>query len=467
MKLQKTYVKNNQLTLYNLIKEGIELSSTVRATSTYYHKKEEQKTKASEYVNKLVDYDRSLPLLLSNIEGTNEYFKQLTIKHVILKGASSITSNLVTDWNKYELNVIRNTLLKTKISYVLRIFKEVSEIKNIQRLKNLILWYVNQQSDYSIIKYRNKFKDLLNYALGNAECTKIYKKGSDNQKYAFILDSKVKVYDGLFKDYYSLETETHIQNWFQLAKNIDVDTIYGLVSTKKNPVYKTFIVDGKITDSFKKTLEKRNKTTTDDQLLRQTKRRKSLGLKTEVDASKVSAEAVYKTRIETKDKDAVKDFKVTPINLGFQNPLIVSDYSYSTAGSKDSKNTVKVQIEHLTDCVMKGHPQGKWTSCSTVSNFAEPIVKSLKDDHDGIIIISDGYENYPYHGFLNDIADKLPKIIHLNPMFSSEQTVRQLGDKIVTLAGEPKQINTQLTMNLLEIDIVKYLEKQYNGLLQN
>lgn len=466
MKLQKTYARNNQLTLYNLIKEGIELSSTVRANSTYYHKKEEQKEKANEYVNKLVNYERSLPLLLSNIEGTNEYFKQLTIKHILLKGAFVISSNLVEDWNKYELNVIKNTLLKTKISYVLRIFKEVSEIKNIQRLKNLILWYVNQQSDYSIIKYRNKFKDLLNYALGNAECTRIYKKGSDNQKYTFILNSKVRVYDGLFKDFYSLDTETNKTKWFKLAQNIDKDTVYGLISSGLNPLYDYWKKNGKITDEFKKEFESVNKTTTDDQLVRQTKRRSSLGLETKVDASKVSAETVYKTRIETNDKNAVKEFKVTPINLGFENPLIVADQTYSTSGSSDSKNTVKAQIQHLVDCVNAGATEGTIVEVKGVSDLAGPIISHL-DQQDGIIIISDGYENYPYHGFLNDIADKLPKIVHLNPMFSAEQTVRSLGDKIVTLAGEPKQIATQLTMNLLEIDIVKYLEKQYNELLQN
>ncbi len=517
-------VPQNQLpVLAKAIQEGLEVSIGARATSTHDHSKDEQVTTARAKVVELRNLDKTLPLLLASMKGSSKFFRQEALRYELEGGAFNGTCNILRsdDWfETYQKNVVENLLYSLDITYILRLYISFIGQVNNRRTNTMFLRYIYGQGPVQWIKYRTKINRILRYIYGKKKYAKLIgiaetlktptvlmatadrdlfdkevMKYSDNSTDLMVdlllfANRKLKGSDQeLLKDYFKMFTTSDRKTFFKLAANFDKTMIMGIISSGNNPLFDSFYKeeDGKkvLRDIVKKEVMKSNKVTSDEKKLRETRKRKSLGLKsTSVSASKVSAEALYKTEMagatDKKVKQAKKaKIKANKIDLPYNKIGIILDTSLSSAGGRDSQNTILALSKYVKD-VLKASVKKATVEKTQGSNtnLCEAYVNLMIEsggDIDALFVVSDGYENAPYEGALNDLLgvtfDKLGRmfpVIHCNPIVSAEMkaSTRKLGAEVVTMAiTDPVQIESQMNSHLLLLDTRAYLKKEYSKLL--
>lgn len=504
-------------TVIGAVKAGLEVSSTARATSTKYHSKTDQVEAAQVAVNNLRVVDKSLPLLLSNMKDCTQFFIYETLKQE-LKGGSNSGRVVLLDselwFDAAQEFMLLEALSKLTLPRALRLAVDLIEdgVSN-NRTKRVITKYVfSSMNEFRIVKYRTKYQKILkglhrkwydsvSMELSDNDSTvlgvvsgRFFNKYTEAGELLSLEDFVVfinflnKNYTKVLKkdypviySYHKLYTETDERKWFEYTKVVDNSVIYGIVSTVKNPLFETFFdAESKLKDIFKTKLEKADKASSDEQTLRKTKRLETLGVSKSYQVENVSSEALLKTKYESRgliDNQIKSKARSNKINLPYGSAIVVLDHSLSSKGSVDSKNTLLAQIDYLGAVLQESLEQCfVYETQGEHTDLAGPVIEGLEENPDveAILIVSDGYENYPYHGFLNDLIEEAKSkgfntpIVHFNPQSSSEMKARTrtLGNNIATMAGSsPAQIETQYNLNLIDLNPKQWLENNYSNVL--
>lgn len=497
------------------LKTGLELSSGAKSTSTYYHTKDEQIKAIRAAVESLYKVDKALPILLATMKDCTEFFRQEVLRLELSSGFSNGQMGLVNQqiWldERLQEKMIYTIVNNMQITYALRLFESFNEASiNATRPRKIMLKYIlANMNDFTVVKYGDKFIKILRHALGIERYSatidnlvkylnnephvfselnrEIFKNTtSGNEQIAKLIlfcagKGKAEWYSTMkfTKNYFDAADATTEDKFFEAAKNLDYTVVMGLLSTYKNPLFKSFFVDKKMKPEVKAKLLQGSTVITDDQKVRTKKLQEKTGgvgtSRTDINHSKVKTETLYKTEgTEAAKTQRVQEDKIA---LPYTKIGIIRDVSLSNAGGKDSANTPKVVIEHLAKVLS--------ASCadSTVvdtpvnqSDFTKPFIEIVKQmpDVEAVFVLSDGYENYPYEGCLNEVVARYNKggkavqVIHCAPFVAAEMKAqsRELGSEIISMAvTTPAQIATQMEMRVLEFNPKKYFEDSFRKFL--
>lgn len=493
------------------LREGLEVSSGARSTSTYYHSKDEQRAAIRRKVIELYRVDKSIPLLLASLEDATHYFRQEVLLQELRSGAFEGPQAIVhpEKWIDAGIqdNVIDHILSKLPFTYVLRFFVSLKKekVNNARTRGRMIRWVIGNLNDFSAMKYRNKMRQALLHAYGVNKYLKIV---SEVEKYltdqpndhqllnrevfrhsdlspndvarflAFVERKGERAWYGdtkFIKAFYDACHARTEDEFFAAAEHLDNDVARGIVSNDGicNPLFKEFYEGGKLKKSFTAKLLQNSKTMTDDQKVRTKDLQKRSGsvVRADVDYSKVSTETLYKTEgvLSQRDIRAKED----KIELPYRNIGIIVDKSLSNRGGQDSKGTPAAIIEHLEKTLLASvnYASVAYTS-ENQTDLSKPLVEIIDADPtvEAIFVLSDGYENYPYEGCFSDLMKRLPDVqaIHCSPYVSAEMKAqaRSLGENVISLAiNKPSQITTQMQARLLDFDPRQYFENQFSRFL--
>lgn len=494
------------------VKEGLELSSGARSSSTYYHTKKDQIEAIRKKVESLYNVDKAIPLLLASLDDSTLFFRQEVVRNELAKGALNGPQGIVSPsiWidNKMQEVIVNHIIESLPITYTLRLFSSFKRSVNNSRTSGKIKkWVLANLNDFTAMKYSNGFKDILKHSLGKYKYSAIMRdlhahlNGSphnasklQNQIFKYFPGSsedcaKLLLFvDGsgdheLYKNmkhtgaFHKAKRARTKDTFLKYAELLDTSVALGIISKTENSLFDSFKEsDGKLKASIKGEILSRAKTMSDDQKVRtKSLQEKTSGkVRTDVDYSKVQTETLYKTEgVEIERKVRAKEDK---ISLPYTRIGVIQDISLSNRGGKDSKGTPAAVIEHLVNVLRE--------SCSNVvveqtvttqTDLTKPFVNIIKVDPtvEAIFVLSDGYENFPYEGCLSDMVEKYRKnndvqVIHCSPYVSAEMKAqaRSLGDNIISMAvNKPSQISTQMEARLLDFNPKVYFQKQFEKYL--
>lgn len=503
-KLKEVYAK--------AIQQGLELSSGARGSSTYYHSKDEQIKAIQSKVKELYKIDKSIPLLLASLKDSTLFFRQEVIRNELASGSWGGTQAIVAPkiWFDQGMQdrILDHVLSSLPPTYALRLFTSFADKKgrvNNSRTRDKIRsWVFANLNDFTAVKYRTKFRKALVHAYGVKHSSVII---SNLERYIRNEPHKVDLLNDEVFRYSELDGTTlaklllfvfrkGVSSWytnfkftaaffdaaeakteddfFTNAKLLDVSVAIGLIRTYPNPLFKTFKSDGRIRDGVKSKLLTTSRTLSDNQKVRTKALQEKVGGKSrkDVDYSKVQTETLYKTD-GVKDQQ-IKRVKEDRLSLPFQHIGIVHDVSLSNVGGVGSAEAINSHVVNVlkesvqNNCVIE--------SPKFQTDLTLPFVEIVKQhpDVEAIFIVSDGYENYPYEGCLNDMVKRYrqkggtAQIIHCSPYVSAEQKAqaRSLGSEIISLAvNHPSQIQTQMEARLLDFNPKRYFEQQFSKYL--
>lgn len=520
--MEQLILSNSLLpTIRESLIKGIEISSGAKSSATYYHSKAEQVLAVKEAVKKLYNVSKELPLLLAYQNGATGFFIQEALLNELKNTANGGALNIINpiEWHDNHFSdllikgAIENLDQNNGITYLFRLYQQIkSEKINNKRTRRLFLSYLynHPNIDFIAIKYRNKLKEILLHLYGTKTVSAILKESD-----LFVNNSLYQNHD-LIKnciDKYTTDSDKSLQainlirhafkknvtGWklydqYNLSKSdifssnlIPEEVLLGLISNKNHPQYEDLWSTKDKRENTIKKIRESNKSTTANQVLRQTKKNESLKIEKKVDLEQVTDFiALYKTGYENgfnqelndaieklADKKRINDFYYS--NIG-----IVVDNSDSMSGhSIESKNTPRA-IANFTSKVLEKSAQESFTvkTTSGQTDLASSFVDLIRSnrDFDAIFFLTDGYEN-GYDGLTGEIINKWKSmsgsnaaIYQLSPITGAEvgAKVRNISDQVSTIAiAKPESVQLQMTAKLLEQDTRKWLELQVEQIKLN
>jgi len=493
------------------VKDGLELSSGARSTSTYYHSKNEQISAVRNKVTELYNVDKSIPLLLACMDDSTFFFRQEVLRKELSSGFANGPQGIVAPsvWmdDRLQEAMINHVIGSLPITYALRLFASFKDdsINNSRTRSKIVAWVLANLSDFTVVKYRNKMKAVLQHAFGKRAYSSIIRNlelyMTDRPHDADMLNrdvfkftqmpnkltaklllfvarkGKVEWYSRskYITAYYKTCKARTERTFLEHAKLLDFHTVTGIIASYPNNLFAQFIENGVLRDDIKAKLLEGSKVMSDDQKVRTKKLQQKTGatVRTDVDYSKVQTESLYKTEgVETERKVRAKRDR---IDLPYAKIGIIQDVSLSNRGGKDSKNTPAAIIGALHDTLHESAKAYTELTSTSQTDLAGAFVKLIDqhNDLDAIFVLSDGYENYPYEGCLNDLVERYKRtrniqVIHCSPYVSAEMKAksRDLGPNIISMAvNKPSQISTQMKARMLDFNPRAYFESQFSNFL--
>lgn len=520
-------ISNRQLpTVKEGILRGLEVASGAKSSATYYHKKGDMQAAVRNSVLNLYKISKELPLLLACQRGATGFFIQEALLNELKQTERGGACNIVnpTDWYDEKLGnilivrALHNLDVDSGITYVLRLFAQYKDNKiNNARAKKLVSRFVwtHPNLDFISVKYRNKLKSILMHVYGVKSSTalalvckdfvesgifrneKSRKLAHDSiGKFTDDFERAARAYLFIFgrgkKDYFTDVEKYKVTNQYFKAKtdifsvdSVPEEVIVGLIGNKNHPQYQELWSNKTKRQDTLKQVRERNKVTSANQQVRQTKKNESLGVQKEVKMEQVTDFlALYKTGYENGFTPEInmaidqlaekKKFR----NFAYQNVGIILDKSASMLGHKaESKNTPRAVADFTAKVLKKSCASAKIIETSGQnSDLASAYINLMEQgSYDAVFILSDGYEN-SYDGLLNEVVgafremtgDATP-IYHASPVVGAETNakVRSMGNQISTMAvSKPEAISVQISGKLLEQDTKKWLENQFKMLAE-
>lgn len=516
-----------------VIEDGLNISSGAASKRTYYNSKEDQIAAIKHAISEMYAFDKSIPIVFAALKNSTDYFRTSVLENELSRGSTGGNTHVIDPerwFDDIQDNALWVVLAQMPVTYTLRLFVGLVDrrVSN-ARTRRIMLTYIWNLNEFAFVKYRSKIEKIFRHAYGTSTWAALqnvtgaihsgvltpdqlvlvntrirkYTENSDHSvdQAANVISFVTRRYDDIntdildsssfIKAYMKVQKTSSLNVFWSNAKKLDRTVVEGLVSSHSNPLYKEFfeLVDGskKLKESFKKELIASSKTMTDDTKVRLTKTMKAMGIdRGEINVENVSAAAIMKTGYETNERESdliTRKANLDKINLPYENIGIVIDLSLSNRGGSDSKNTPRASIDYMAE-VLKASATKSYAFGSDVAgrtNLVNPFVNVLREHYEGdvpldaIFILSDGYENHPYEGCLNDTIklaqendEGFPPVIHINPLVAAEMGAlgRPLGDKLVTMvAQKPTQLEAQFNMSLLKLNPAQYLENMYVKLL--
>lgn len=492
------------------VKQGLEVSSGAKSTSTYYHSKDEQVKAVRKLVGELYNVDKAIPLLLACLDDSTYFFRQEVIRKELSSGYQKGPMGIVNPalWldNDLQENMVDHILANMSASYVLRLFQSFREtrVNNARTRKKILRWVMGNLTDFMVVKYGNKISSVLKQALGlrvydgmiynlktfvetsvlpDAALThktilKYHPSSMEAAKLLLFADGrfvKSDWYDDFkfIKSYFDMKNASTEEKFYEAVKHLDTSVVIGTVVSYRNLLFDQFKnADGTLKDSVKNKILTTSAMTENQKVRTKKLQERTGGARTDVDYSKVQTETLYKTEgVKEQRKVRAERDKIT---LPYSKIGIIQDRSLSNRGGKDSSNTPEAVIKSLRDtllasvqdCMVAKSPKNQ-------TDLTKPFVEILEEtpDVEAIFVLSDGYENFPYEGCLNDMIKKSRdfgfegQVIHCSPYVSAEMKAqaRSLGEQVITMAvSKPSQITTQMEMRLLDFNPKAYFENQFS-----
>lgn len=520
-------ISNRQLpTVKEGILRGLEVATGAKSSATYYHKKDDMQAAVRNSVLNLYKISKELPLLLACQRGATGFYIQEAILNELKQTERGGACNIVNPADWYDerlgtniiLRALHNLDVESGITYVLRMFASYQENKiNNARAKKLVARFIwsHPNLDFITVKYRNKLKSILMHVYGVKSskalalvCKDYVESGIFRNersrklahdsigKFTNDFERAARAYLFIFgrgkKDYFLDAEKYKITNQYYKAKtdifsvdSVPEEVIVGLIGNKNHPQHQELWSNKTKREDTLKQIRERNKVTSANQQVRQTKKNELLGVQKEVKVEQVTDFlALYKTGYETRFTPEInaaidqlaerKKFR----NFAYQNVGIILDKSASMLGHKvESKNTPRAVADFTSKVLKKSCASAKIVETTGQNSDIAGAFLSLVEDgtYDAIFILSDGYEN-SYDGLLNEVVtawremsnDATP-IYHASPVVGAETNakVRSMGNQISTMAvSKPEAIAVQISSKLLEQDTKKWLENQFKMLAE-
>ena len=368
------------------------------------------------------------------------HFSQTTIVFNLLKSGAPEETALRIE----EGELIRFALSRLPANRVFGLFKSLRDKKvNNRRTRAVIKSYVASRSElpFDAIKYRNKLRAAVQHV-----------------HLSFAND----VGEFLFNFKKQRQFKTDLLDKFRQA-HFSAAAVYELPFTIAESLIQKHNIPR---DVFFRKIE--HKMTKAEKLRYQTSVAKTKGARVDLDLKRVPLTKLLLyilSRPTNERMDRAEEFNVaiqsaakkaiarSPLRLG--RVAAVLDQSRSSRGSRQRRNrplAVAIGVEAILQSASSEY-QSFWTAGTTADHsflrnpegqtaLAAPLIDAFEWDSELIVIVSDGYENDPPDtvrqiamAFRNRLGkNKLPEIIHVNPVFDADHfSPRTLGPPILTV----------------------------------
>lgn len=375
------------------------------------------------------------------------YFLAVGINHfnqsMIIINLLSTGKNIDLNNRQEENNLITQALRVLPPQRAYKIFSILRKKRvNNRRTKAIFKGYINSRPDinFDAVKYRTKFNSALRHThlKVETELGNFLFKGWKDSKFT------IPIFDYFQKAHYSKEA----------IYNLPFTVAEGLASKWKIP-----------RDVFMKKI-KSQMTFTEKFRMQDSANQLKVNLDIDLKKMPLTKLVLYILSFDTQERlqrfDEFEEALNSSAKYVLKNNVIklgkvaaVLDCSYSTSGSHEKQKRplgIALAINYLLKNSATEY-KSFWTipneydllvKAKGQTDIASPLIDALEWNPDTVIIISDGYDNSPIGGveelmrvYKNKIEKKLSKkiqIIHLNPVFSSENYLpKSLSKYIVTL----------------------------------
>jgi len=433
------------------------LNSTITSTlqTEYYTKPDDQAKIIFNAHQLMMDANREI-YALSLLLPINDIHKQLIIYNLLKNGRG--VSKEQKFWEN-RIIMVALKLMPTNRAYKLFTVLQKNKVNNV-RARWLAKEFLTSRENlvYETIKYKKWLKNLIIH-------NHLKPEKSNKEIFSFLFEKKPKVETGLLK--LALEAKKDKEAVFKLPYSIAL----GYKALHKIP-------DEEFYEKIKGQMTKAEK-------LRAQEVAGKAGVKIEtrfetyapIKLLKYFRLAVEKADYKIFEKACKKTADKIPFSFG--KVAIVLDNSPSMYGSFEKKFHPISVAESVTE-VMKNLAEVKVYSTSGKditkafltklegsSDLATALLKSLKDNPELIIIISDGYENSPAglaHQILQAYLIKVlgkTMILHINPVYAPEtKDIKTLHDKILTMGiRDTRQLMLILLIALAHFKKTKEIQK--------
>ena len=516
-------VSNAQLPLIKKsLLAGIEIAAGARSSATLYNKRDEQIAAIKSAVRVMYTVSKEIPLIIACQKGATGFFIQEAVLNELLYTTKSGNCNIVNtiDWYdggisdaamKCALNALDR---ESGITYVLRLFVNLKTDKiNNGRSRRLMLDFIlsHQNLEFISVKYKNKLQEILRHAYGERMCSilvniaktlistrtfiseksqSIFNKNFSRYVSGDIINA-VKCFLFIFEkgtsDMYDFINFPIMAEYYVLMKDVTKinkvpeEIALGLLSDKKHPQHTAWWGTKEVRMTALAMIREKAKSTTANQVLRQTKKNFSIGAAKTANIERVTDfMALYKTGYETgfdtelnraidrlADKQSVRNFPYRIVG-------ILVDESQSMKGhSIESKNTPRAIVDFTSLVIQKSAKAGQVVHVGANEiNLLESITELLETEppvgYDALFILSDGHHDSKKVR-LNSIIkawknNRSVPVYHVSPILGDDTgvaRVQQLGDEIMSISvNKPSVLMTQINAKLLEQDVKKWLERE-------
>ena len=412
--------------------------------STFYNLEDEQRQSLLETHSIIIQHARPFYTLMSLPQSVNDVNKHMIAWNIIEQtlreeGLRPHEHSPITKWeNEVFLQVFDNM----QPNRVFDFFTKLAEGKKSNRRTVFLFheWLRRRESSWSLwaLKYRKPFKIALRHFHTNGS---VKLKGI----WRYLRYNEVSEHcDRVINDYIAVQNGDQSK----LAK-LPASIAEGFM-TKFGLTPETF---------WKEYSDKGGRFTAKEKRTKATSVKKASGVDTGVDLQKMNlfdmlvylnsldrlpqSEAKISKLIENKAKRIADTMPVEFGNVG-----VVFDNSLSMYGTKEQafhpmlkamgmSAIIKALSSDFTE-YRTNESDKLFPGLYGKSNYADSILKAIKDGKDTIIIIGDGYENTPFDGATHSLLyaynkkiDKSGelKVLHFNPVFAAEaKDVRNLTD---------------------------------------
>lgn len=443
--------------------------------ATYYDKKSVVVKEAKNLHQITMEEDRELYTYLLFFQDATYFSKSVIIQNLLGNSLHKGSNREVVENDPQRLliedELIYHALLNENMTHALKMLLSLKENKiNNARTSRMILKFLFRRKnlDRISIKYKQKVKDLIIHALGKQKIHHIVeetKKGHDYYRkwisiyrnpnalevIKFVFNKKQELSSEHLKDYQNVKEHFENNTVREIGKsNVPVEVMIGFNNFHKRYLSLTDLVSvGKVSDKQRIQLQNAVKKESNDQIKVELK----------VDLSKYGIMELYKFLYSNKDEETdkrdeagrfmlqkVKEIqeRSNPTFFGGKEFAVIVDLSDSHLGSKEThlhplyKNLAMAQVLGGSKYMVGGDKDEFGNIIPTGdSNISKALLQAVKDGHQNIVILSDGYENVgsvdKVYQQLNHIGYNLD-ILHLNPVFSPKNfSFKTLGDSFPSL----------------------------------
>lgn len=414
-------------------------SQTNIGRSTFYNLKDEQRQALFDQHAPVFEQARPFYTLISLSHGVNDVNRQLIAWNLIKKTLreKNLKDNVHSPTTKWENEVILQAFTNMPVPRVLDFINGLVKQKiNKKRAVFLVReWLERNKQSWPLwtIKYRKDFRGVLRYVLRHSRMSN--RKASLQALYRYLKFDEVK------------DTLPTIVKDYEAVKGGDKDKLAKLPVT----VAEGFIQKFNMTkEEFDKLFVREGgQFTAKEKQLRASSVAKS-GTSTGFDMRKAklfdllvylrSLKTLPKAKSEIRDllKEKAKDI-ARKLSFELDNVGLILDTSKSMQGTKDQPYHPMLRglaVSYVIEQSSNGFKEYRTNESNSLfpklsdqSNYADAVMRALKDGCETIIIVGDGYENAPFEGALHQLLytykrklDKKNKlmVLHFNPVFASE-----------------------------------------------
>lgn len=470
--------------------------------SSYYNSQKEVIDEGKNLHNDIFKEDRVLYAYLLYFTDATYYSKSLIVERLLGNSIykdeyKSLLENDAALPNVEE-KLIFNVLFNENITHALKLLMKLKDERvNNARTQKLILRFLFDRgnTDWIVIKYKNKVKSLLVHALGLKNChnilnetkdgmdkynklIKIWKNPYDLEIFHFVFDKDMDFTSNYLKEYIEIKNDFK-NNTIDLRKpvNLPIEVLEGFNNFYKRGLNIASLV------SVSNVSEKQK-----IQIQNTVKKQSNNTVEVKIDLTKYSIMDLLKYMYNKMDittdeinecnkiidekakaiRDSIKDEFIVDINTA-----VIVDCSDSHYGSKQTKmhpffkNIMLAHIFNNGDNVFyvggKNDEKGLLQPCGD-SDLTTPLLDVVSKNFKNVIVLSDGFENV---GSFNKVYRQLKAIgvdinaVHFNPVFSPKNfSFKSISDDIVAFPfNSEKDIQNMMLFYLLNTNPKEFKKK--------